>query len=170
MRRMKYILALTVFGIHFFTNGIWAQTNEEPIQVIDRTELQNLLSKNDDTLRLFNFWATWCKPCVKELPFFEELNSRWSNAKSKIYLISLDFNEGTNKRLQKFIEKNKLKSEVLLFDGGDPNKWINEVAHEWSGTIPASLVVGNGRRCFIESSFANTNDLYDFVNTCNKSN
>ncbi|MBK9108178.1 MAG: redoxin domain-containing protein [Saprospiraceae bacterium] len=162
----KYI----VICLCFMTGTLTSQKDQTAIEIINRIELQNLLNLKDDTLRLFNFWATWCKPCVKELPYFEELNSQWTQAKSKIYLISLDFNEGPNKRLQKFIEKNKINSRVLLFDGGDPNLWINEVAEEWTGTIPASLIVFNGQKCFLETSFENAAEIEKFVTNCNKSN
>lgn len=167
---MNHFINLSVIFLFFISGNLSSQKNSSSIEVINRMELQHLINKKDDTLRLFNFWATWCKPCVKELPYFEELNSQWTQVKSKVYLISLDFNEGNNKRLQKFIEKNKIKSRVLLFDGGDPNLWINEVAQEWSGTIPANLIVFNGQKCFLESSFENSEELKKFVTNCKKSN
>ncbi|MBK8955816.1 MAG: TlpA family protein disulfide reductase [Saprospiraceae bacterium] len=151
-------------------NSIWSQGLATTVPVIGMKDLQLLLEKKDDTIRLFNFWATWCRPCVKELPYFEELNSEWKKSKAMVYLISLDFNEGQNRKLHKFLEKNQIKSQVLLFDGGDPNKWIDEISREWSGTIPASLVVQQGRKCFLESSFDNTQEIRKFINSCSKSN
>ena len=40
---------------------------------------------------LIDFWATWCKPCIKELPAFEELNARYQDKGLKVVLVSLDF-------------------------------------------------------------------------------
>ncbi len=136
------------------------------VTVIDRNEMYRLIKIKDDTLRLFNFWATWCKPCVQELPYFEQMNQEMSQGKFRQYLISLDFNEGQNKRLVSFIEKNKLRSTVLLFDGGDPNQWIDSIHPEWSGTIPASLLVYQEQKCFFEGNFKDLSSLKKYVLEC----
>ena len=65
--------------------------SRENIPVVDTKTLFSLIDKQDDTLRVFNFWATWCKPCVQELPYFEELNRDQKNKKFIPYLVSHDF-------------------------------------------------------------------------------
>lgn len=140
------------------------------VPVIDRAQMFDLLKINDDTLRVFNFWATWCRPCVQELPYFEELNQKLSKGQFRQYLISLDFNDDKNQKLVKFIEKHQLQSDVLLFDGGDPNQWIDQIHPQWSGTIPASIVLQKGEKCFVEGSFENYNALYDFIQRCKNTN
>src|SRR5690606_6809447 len=47
--------------------------------------------KKNDSIYVINFWATWCKPCIKELPAFEKIASEYADKKVKVLLVSLDF-------------------------------------------------------------------------------
>lgn len=111
------------------------------------------LKAEADTTYVINFWATWCKPCVKELPAFEQLEKENLDTKVKVVLVSLDFPDRLEKGVLPFIEKHNLKSEVVLLDDPDANSWIPAVSKEWSGAIPATLMVKNGRSTFYEQSF-----------------
>jgi thiol-disulfide isomerase/thioredoxin len=139
---------------------------EADVQIVNTTELLSLIGTKDDTVRLFNFWATWCKPCVAELPYFEELNKLKKNEKFRLYLVSLDFRENYKKRLIPFMKKKNIESTVLLFDGGDPNVWIDKIHPDWNGSIPASLVTYKNQNCFEENSFDSVNSLNNFINNC----
>ncbi|MCI1265476.1 MAG: TlpA family protein disulfide reductase [Saprospiraceae bacterium] len=137
--------------------------SRENITIVDTKTLFSLIDKQDDTLRVFNFWATWCKPCVQELPYFEELNRDQKNKKFILYLVSLDFKTSIDKKLKPFILKKKISSKVLLFDGGNPNDWIDRIDPNWSGSIPASLVSLNGKKIFEEGEFENLQSLNAFI-------
>ena len=136
------------------------------IRIVDTRELLSIINTQDDTIRLFNFWATWCKPCVKELPYFEEMNKSRSGEKFRLYLVSLDFKDGAKKRLLPFLKKKNIESTVILFDGGNPNDWIDKIHADWSGSIPASLISYSGQTCFEENSFDNFNSLNLFIKHC----
>jgi len=116
-------------------------------------ELQTLLTKNNDTTYVINFWATWCKPCVKELPAFEKLNAEYYENKVKVILVSLDFPQKLETQLIPYIEKYKIQSQVILLDDSDANSWIPKVSEEWSGAIPATLIYNGKKRLFYEQSF-----------------
>lgn len=113
----------------------------QQVQVIHLDEFKQLLAPTNDTVYVLNFWATWCKPCVAELPGFEAVNAEFASEKVKVVLVSLDFAEEMNSRLIPFVKKRKLQSRLLLLDEPDANKWINWVSGEWSGAIPATLIV-----------------------------
>ncbi len=132
-------------------------------ELIHRNGFYNLINKQDDTLRVFNFWATWCKPCVQELPYFEAFNLQNEGKKQKLYLVSLDFPENIKNRLIPFIKKKELKSEIIVFDGGNPNEWINAIDSSWSGSIPATLLCLGQNKQFLESSFESTDQLQQFI-------
>ena len=138
--------------------GLQAQN----IPVIQPAALYAVLAKQDDTLRVVNFWATWCGPCVQELPHFEKLQRNHHNKPLKVILVSLDFPSQLEKRVKPFVQKRKLTSTVLLFDGGDPNIWIDQVEPRWSGSIPATLFLYKGKRLFYEGQLSET-DLYKYV-------
>lgn len=111
------------------------------------------LQKKNDSIYVINFWATWCKPCIKELPAFEKLASDYSDKKVKLLLVSLDFPDKLESQVIPFITENKLQSEVVLLDDADANGWIPKISPEWSGAIPATVIYKKGIRKFYEQSF-----------------
>jgi len=123
------------------------------IPLINFEELQPLLNKNNDTTYVVNFWATWCKPCVKELPAFEKLNKKYESKKLKVLLVSLDFPKQLESKVIPFVEDRNIKSEVILLKDPDANKWIPKVDSSWTGAIPATLIYKADNRKFYERSF-----------------
>lgn len=113
---------------------------------------EEYLRKENDTTYVVNFWATWCKPCVKELPYFEQVHAENLDKPLKVVLVSLDFPDKVNDLVVPFIEKKGLKSEVVLLNDDDHNRWIPLVSDKWSGAIPATVVVKNGQAVFKEGS------------------
>lgn len=122
-----------------------------PPKVVKWEGLEEVLSRDTDKLQVINFWATWCAPCIKELPYFENLNAN-SSDKLDVTLVSLDFEDEFEKRVLPFVEKRDIKSQVLLLDEIDYNSWIDKVDPSWSGAIPATLIINpsNGKRKFLE--------------------
>jgi thiol-disulfide isomerase/thioredoxin len=105
-------------------------------------DLLNRINNTSDTTYVVNFWATWCKPCVAELPEFEKLHidSKEKNRKVKVLLVSMDFVEELNKKLKDFLAKNKYTCEIVLLDEINGNDFINKISEKWSGAIPATLI------------------------------
>ena len=103
-------------------------------------DLLKRINNNSDTTYVVNFWATWCKPCVAELPEFEKFHIENQGRKIKVLLVSLDFVEEIDKKLKDFLNKNKLTCEVVLLDEVNGNDFINKISEKWSGAIPATLI------------------------------
>ena len=124
-------------------------------RIIKLADLEQLLSPDDDTTYVINFWATWCKPCIKELPHFDQLKNNFPGRKLRVILVSLDFKRQFETNLKPYVLKNKIQSEVLLIDEPDYNLWIDKVDPSWSGAIPATLIINNstGTRKFYEREF-----------------
>lgn len=116
-------------------------------------ELETFLHKNDDKTYVINFWATWCKPCIKELPYFEELNANYSDSNVEVLLVSLDFPKDIESKLLPFIKEKQLKSQVVILNDVKSNIWIPKVDAEWSGAIPATVIYNKDKRKFYERSF-----------------
>ena len=114
-----------------------------------------LLNNTSDSTYVINFWATWCKPCIKELPHFDKLNTTFPGAKLRVVLVSLDFKRQFETGLIPYLTKNNIQSEVLLIDEPDYNLWIDKVDKSWSGAIPATLIINSktGVRKFYEREF-----------------
>ena len=123
------------------------------VPVVDFEGLAPLLSKTDGKVRVVNFWATWWAPCIKELPYFEEVTARYPPNRVEVVLVSLDFPSMWEERLPSFIRKKQLKSPVVVLDDPDQNSWIPKVDPAWSGAIPATLIFDDSNRAFFESAF-----------------
>jgi len=112
----------------------------QPIQQMSFDQLQKKLIETKDSVVVLNFWATWCKPCVEELPYFEQLNKKYANQKVKVILVNLDFNSKVKSVAEPFVQKKKMESEIIHITDTDPNTWINKIDNTWSGAIPATVV------------------------------
>lgn len=127
--------------------------NSEEIPVLDFEALEPLLHQKNDTTYIINFWATWCKPCVKELPAFEKINEKYADKKVKVILVSLDFPNQLETRLTPFIKKHDIQSKVVFLSDGNANTWIPKVSEKWSGSIPATIIYNKNSRTFHEGSY-----------------
>lgn len=123
------------------------------VKSLDYNALKPYLEKNDNKTHVINFWATWCAPCVKELPYFETLREEYAAQNVEVLLVSLDFPKQVEKKLIPFINKKKLQSKVVLLDDTNENKWIPAIDSTWSGALPATLIYNNKKRKFYEQSF-----------------
>lgn len=123
------------------------------IPIVDFSGVEPLLSIKSDTTYIINFWASWCAPCVKELPYFEQIAEVYNHKKVRVILINLDFPNHYESRLIPFIDEHNIVSEVIMLDDPDANSWINRVDTSWSGSIPATLIYNNTKREFFEKEF-----------------
>lgn len=123
------------------------------IPVYNFNELEPLLKKKDDKTYIINFWATWCAPCIKELPYFEKINQEGKAKNWKVILVSLDMPSMWKSKLIPFIRNKDIKSEVVVLDDPDQNSWIPKINKNWSGAIPATLIYNRNKRKFYEQTF-----------------
>jgi len=140
-----------VICLSLITYSVTAQ-----VKLLTLDELDKRISKGKDTTYVINFWATWCSPCVAELPNFEKL--RVANLKKpvKVLLVSLDFKSKLQKEVIPFVKNNKINAEVYLLNEPDQQQYIERVDQKWTGAIPATLFVNNKKRQFYEREFTET--------------
>ena len=157
---MKNIFFLILFS--FFIKG------EKSVEVLKWPQLQSILEKDNGKVKIVNFWATWCKPCMQELPDFEKINLEYKDKNVEVILVSLDQAALANTRVKASLEKNNITARVVLLDEVDFNKWIKQVDSTWSGAIPATLVIyqKTNIRQFREKQFSYT-ELKQIINTIN---
>lgn len=118
-----------------------ASATAQNIPFIQADQIAHWKTVDTDTVFVINFWATWCGPCVAELPAFERLNEKYAAQKVKVVLVSTDFKRDVDQKLRAFIKRKKIKSQVVFMNESNPNKWIDLVSPDWSGSIPATLIV-----------------------------
>ena len=122
--------------------------SEKEIPVIDFKQLLPLLEKDNDTVYVVNFWATWCAPCIKEIPYFEQLGEKYRDQELKVLMVSLDMPNQVESKLIPYIEEHEMRNEVILLDDPRFNDWIPLVEKNWTGAIPATLVYKGDSRVF----------------------
>lgn len=128
-----------------------ASASGQTINQIKLKDLQKLLNTKSDRVQVINFWATWCAPCVKEIPLFEKLRSDNSNV--EITLVSMDFDlDPDPAKVERFVTRKALKNKVVILAETDPNSWIDKIDKSWSGALPATLIVNTqtGKRKLIQ--------------------
>ncbi|HCT30633.1 MAG TPA: thioredoxin [Bacteroidales bacterium] len=134
--------------------GCFASCNPDShyqnIPITNFTGIEKWLNKQTDSVYVINFWATWCSPCVKEFPFFEQLASENINKKVKVLMINLDFPDQYDKRLIPFLKAQKSRLDVIMLDDPNQNSWISKVDSSWSGALPATLIYSKEKRTFFE--------------------
>lgn len=141
--------------------SLHAQTAEK----VKIEDLQKMVGRSSGKIQVLNFWATWCAPCIKELPLFEQINASRNDIEVSLVSIDLDLDPNPDK-VYRFIDRKKLKSKVYILDERDPNTWIDKIDKSWSGAIPATLVVNlqNGKRKFVEKELK-AGDLEEIINS-----
>ncbi len=110
------------------------------IPAYDATSLMARLNSKD-TFYIVNFWATWCGPCVKEMPEFVKLQEQYAGQPVKILLVSLDFEDDYPRKIENFIKRKKLEMEVVWLNETDANSFIPKIESRWGGAIPATLLL-----------------------------
>ena len=142
---MKHFL-VTV-GISFLSFSAVAQS-------IPAMSMEEVIkrSSSKDTTYIINFWATWCAPCVEELPVFNKLYQRYADKPVKVLLVSLDFKQDYPMKLNTFLLRKSIKPEVIWLSDTNPNVFVPKVDNTWEGSIPATVVVrpATGDKKFIE--------------------
>ena len=121
--------------------------------------IEPLFRYNNDTTYVINFWATWCKPCVEELPYFQALHEAYEGQPVKVVLVSLDFPQKLESKLVPFVEERRLQPLVVALLDGRYNDWIDKVSAEWTGAIPATLIYRGGDRNFVGQAVHSLEEL-----------
>ena len=138
------------------TKDIKTQTstnNDVKLEIHDFNGLEPYLNRTDDKIYVVNFWATWCAPCIKELPHFEALNANYKGENVEVILVSLDFPHQFETKLKPYIKEHDLKSKILVLDDVDMNTWIPKVDENWDGAIPVTIIYNKDKRKFYDQTF-----------------
>ena len=126
-------------------------------------DLEPLFNQRNDTTYVINFWATWCKPCVEEMPYFEEYHEATKGEKTRLILVSLDFPKQYEKSLIPFINRRDLQPEVVALADGDYDSWIDRVSPDWEGEIPATYVYRGSESRFAAQQFHSLEEVREFA-------
>ena len=116
------------------------------------TEVVNYFNKKNDTVYVVNFWATFCKPCVAEIPDFIRISNRYKGQKVKLLLVSLDLPGYYPAKIAAFARKNNFNTPIVWLNETNADIFCPMIDKKWSGAIPATIIVNGktGYRKFVE--------------------
>ena len=141
----------SVFGL-LFSIAVQLLFSQD-VRLITLDQLYERVNGSKDTAFVVNFWATWCVPCLEELPHFEKLSKQLKNKKLKVLLVSMDSKSKLKSTVTKYVRSSRIKNEVFLLDEKDQQIYINRIDTTWSGALPATLMLRNNDRRFFEKEF-----------------
>ncbi len=152
---MRKLLACNFFALIFLLSSgdLFAQpATRDTIVKWKLADLQSAIN-NAQQPTIFNFWASFCKPCIEEIPHFEQLVKKYDSAGIQLILVSLDMREAYPK-IKSFAAKRKFTSPIRFLDETNADLFCPAVDESWSGSIPASLFINpqTGYRKFYEQS------------------
>jgi thiol-disulfide isomerase/thioredoxin len=125
----------------------WKQIAAEPITVSPVTAegltalRRNESAKNDEAkLRLVNFWATWCGPCVVEFPELMTIHRMYRQRDFELVTVAAHYPDEQADVL-KFLQKQQASNRNLIFGDTDKHKLIEAFDPEWTGALPFTLLI-----------------------------
>lgn len=137
MKKLIFVAAMLVCAC-LQTN---AQAKAPLIKKVKITDVKAMMDTCTMPL-IVNFWATWCAPCVKEIPYFDSLIAAQKNP-VKLLLVSLDFAASYPKELTDFVKKQGYKGEVVFLNEFNADYFCPVVDKKWTGAIPISVFINN---------------------------
>jgi len=136
MKKIAMILAVLMIATV-------AQAQE--IQKVKINDLVKIIDTSSVPL-VVNFWASWCAPCIKEIPWFEKSVAAFKDQKVKLILVSLDFAEDYPKGIATFAKKNNYQSKIVWLDETNADEFCPKIDEKWDGAIPVTLMVNKKRQ------------------------
>lgn len=105
-------------------------------------DIEEYIKKSDHPI-LVSFWATWCAPCVEEIPWLQEGVEKHKSDSVELILVSLDFPTYYPTKVKDFIKQRNFKATFMWLDETDADMFCPRVDKKWDGTIPVTLFVNN---------------------------
>ncbi|NCT73321.1 MAG: TlpA family protein disulfide reductase [Chitinophagaceae bacterium] len=129
----------------------------QSVRKVKITELETVIKQSQRPL-VINFWATYCKPCLEEMPGLVKAAEQYSKDSVQLILVSLDLEEDYPDKVNSFAKRFKVKGMLYWLDEYDADYFCPRVDSSWSGAIPASLFVNNktGYRSFQERALTDS--------------
>jgi len=133
MKKIIFVLALI---------SIQQTLCAQQIKKLKIGELQKIIDTSSVPL-VVNFWATWCGPCIREIPWFEKNVAVYADKKVKLLLVSIDFPGDYPKEIADFAKKQGYTSQIVWLDESNADEFCPKIDKSWDGSIPVTLMVNN---------------------------
>ena len=122
----------------FLAAGIKAQQ----VKSIKITDLQKTIKESKSPL-IVNFWATFCVPCIQEIPYFQEMTEKYKAQGVSLLLVSLDLKEAYPSKIISTAGKLKFTAPIVWLNETNADYFCPKIDTSWTGGMPSSLFVNN---------------------------
>jgi len=142
----------TIYRLLFVAISV-VSLNAATAQNIPAWKLKDLqAAMQSDKPTVLNFWATFCKPCIEEMPHFQEMAKKYKDKGVEVIFVNLDAKELYPQKLQAFLTKRKITGNITFLDETNADLFCPVVDEKWSGAIPATVFINNkkGYKKFFE--------------------
>ncbi|HRI86351.1 MAG TPA: TlpA disulfide reductase family protein [Ignavibacteria bacterium] len=140
--------------------GFQSTVNSQELLPADKNTLDKLISDNKDKVLLFNYWATWCKPCVEEFPDLMKLHKNYKDKDFKLIFVSLDFGEDFKDEITAFLKKSGVDFDTYYNNFNKDEELLNYVDKNWEGGIPGTFIYDKTGK--LRKSLIGKHDYDDF--------
>jgi thiol-disulfide isomerase/thioredoxin len=132
-----------------------ASSFSQEIKRIKITDLEKTINESEGPL-IVNFWATYCVPCLAEIPHFQEMAKQYKDKGVRLILVSLDMKDAYPKKINTIARKLKLNPPIYWLDESNADYFCPKVDSSWSGALPSSLFINHhtGYRKFFEDELS----------------
>ena len=115
------------------------------------TAIEKMMVKGDSIL-VINFWATFCKPCVAEIPHFISIAKKYEDLKVKLVLVSVDLPSYYPAKISAFAKKYHFNTNIAWLNETNADYFCPKISEKWSGAIPATIMINTktGYKKFFE--------------------
>lgn len=146
---MKFLRNIFLFIL--FTGIFVSAAKAQKVASWKVTDVRNFIDKSDSIL-VISFWATFCKPCVEEIPYLESISNKYKDQKVKVLLVSLDTRDSFPDEIERFIKRNNYTSQVVWLNETNADYFCPKIDKSWSGSLPSTLIINKktGYKKFIE--------------------
>ena len=135
MKRVIILMTVIFFAI---------TANSQPIPKMKMADVVKSFSNGTDTVYVVNFWATFCKPCVGEIPYFINIVKKYAGQKVKLLLVSLDLPSYYPAKIKAFAKQHRFNTNIAWLNETNADIFCPMIDEKWSGAIPATIIV-NGK-------------------------
>lgn len=142
---MKRIIKTLIISL-ILLSGITSVLSGQQLKFIKSQDLEQIIRNPEDKLFVINFWASWCPPCVREMPIFQEVAFSYNATEVKFIMVSLDFPDKMDTQLIPFLKNYDINLEVDLMMDTDYLSWADIVDTAFQGNIPATLIFNNAKK------------------------
>lgn len=116
---------------------------------------------------LINFWATWCVPCMEEMPIFLEMYRSEKYANLNFVFVNMDFEKDIETKVKTYVSEEKILSNTVVLTAPKPNQWIDKVSEKWSGALPFTLITNKSKRATHNGKFHSVNEVEELLKQVN---